>query len=307
MPQKPVIGTETGSTVSTRGIYVRDPSSGYEAAYDTEFPWWASTAESWWNVVAPAPYIAGGFVWTGFDYRGEPTPQNRWPNVSSQFGAMDSCGFPKDNYFYYRAWWQNEPVLHLFPHWNWITGQTVDVWCHTNLDQVELFLNGRSLGMRPVEPFRHVEWNVPFEPGILEARGYRNGILVLSDRRETTNDPAQIVLRADRERLAADGEDVAVISVQILDARGIAHPTANNLVSFAIAGPGRIIGVGNGDPRSHEPDKALQRAAFNGLCMVLVQTTKDSGDIRLRATAAGLLPATLALPAVAARIRPCVA
>ncbi|HWD49965.1 MAG TPA: beta-galactosidase GalA [Rhizomicrobium sp.] len=307
MPQKPVIGTETGSTVSTRGVYVRDPSSGYEVAYDTEFPWWASTAESWWKVVAPAPYIAGGFVWTGFDYRGEPTPQNRWPNVSSQFGIMDMCGFPKDNYFYYRAWWQDEAVLHLFPHWNWSGGQTVNVWCHTNLDQIELFVNGREIGARDVARFSHLEWNVPFEPGILEARGYRAGVMVLSEKRETTGEPAQIQLSADRTSIDADGEDVAVITVQIADAQGRAHPTAGNLVFFALSGPGRIIGVANGDPRSHEPDTALRRAAFNGLCMVLVQATKTAGDITLRATAPGLAPATLTWTAAPARPRPFVA
>jgi len=307
IPQKPVMGTETGSTVSTRGVYVRDPSSGYEVAYDTEFPWWASTAESWWNVVAPAPYIAGGFVWTGFDYRGEPTPQNRWPNVSSQFGIMDSCGFPKDNYFYYRAWWQDEPVLHLFPHWNWRAGQTVNVWCHSNLDRIELFVNGRSIGARDVPRFNHAEWNVLFEPGILEARGYRNGMMVLSETCETTGEPAQIRLSADRAHIAADGEDVSVIAVQIADAESRAHPTASNLVSFAISGPGKIIGVGNGDPRSHEADKAPQRAAFNGLCMVLVQATKDVGDIAVRATASGLTAATLTLTAAPASSRPFVA
>jgi beta-galactosidase len=302
MPQQPIVCTETASTVSTRGVYVRDPASGYCVAYDTEHPRWASTAEEWWNIVAKAPYISGGFAWTGFDYRGEPTPFNRWPNVSSQFGILDLCGFPKDNFHYYKAWWQDAPVLHLFPHWNWRAGDTVKVWCHSNLDRVELFLNGQSLGPRDVVPCNHVEWDVPFAPGVIQARGYRNGAVVLSERRETTGDAAQIVLGADRMVIRADGEDVAVVTAMIADAQGRMVPDANHLVSFTVSG-GSIIGVGNGDPRSHEPDKATQRAAFNGLCMALVQATKRPGAITLRATAPGLSSAALTIVAAPARPR----
>ncbi|MEI9994350.1 MAG: beta-galactosidase GalA [Rhizomicrobium sp.] len=308
-PDKPVFGSETGSTVSTRGIYLRDPASGYSAAYDTEFPWWASTAEAWWKIVAPAPYIAGGFVWTGFDYRGEPTPFNRWPNVASQFGIFDSCGFPKDNCFYYKAQWRDAPLLHLFPHWTWPgrEGQAINVWCHSNLDRVELLVNGTSAGVQDVPRYGHVEWNVPFAPGAIEARGYKGGRLVLTERRETSGPPAQIRLVPDRAALAADGEDVASVRVEIADAAGRLVPTAAHPIAFHISGPGAIIGVGNGDPRSHEPDKATQRNAFNGLCLALVQAARESGTIHLDAEAPGLAPATLALPARAARIRPFVA
>jgi beta-galactosidase len=304
-PKKCTMGTETGSTVAARGIYVRDAASGYCVAYDTEFPWWASTAEAWMSVVMPKPFIAGGFVWTGFDYRGEPTPFNQWPNVASQFGILDSCGFPKDNFFYYQAWWGKKPVLHLFPHWNWQAGQTVNVWCHSNLDSIELFLNGRSQGVRKMEPYGHVEWNVAFEPGTIEARGYKDGALMLTDKRETTGAPAQIVLTPDRSIINADGEDVAVLTVAVTDAQGRVVPTASNLVTFRASG-GALIGVGNGDPRSHEPDKASQRAAFNGLCCAIIQADKIAGDIRLEAASPGLQSAVATVTAKAARLRPAV-
>jgi beta-galactosidase len=306
-PKSIVIGTETGSTVAARGVYGRDPASGYCAAYDTEHPWWASTAAEWMSVVMPDPRIGGGFVWTGFDYRGEPTPFNVWPNVASQFGILDSCGFWKDNAHYYKAWWGTEPVLHLFPHWNWTPGQKVNVWCHSNLDTIELFLNGQSLGSRKMEPYKHVEWDVVFAPGTLEARGFKDGKLVLNAKRETVGAPAQIVLKTDRAAIAADGEDVSVVAVEIADAEGRTVPTANDLVSFKISGAGALIGVGNGDPRSHESDKAPQRAAFNGLCAAIVQAGKTPGDIRIEASAPGLKSATLVVTAKPAKLRPAVA
>ncbi|GAA0529373.1 beta-galactosidase [Rhizomicrobium palustre] len=295
MPQKPLIGSETASTVSTRGVYVRDPKSGYCVAYDTEFPSWASSAETWMRAAMTHSYISGGFVWTGFDYRGEPTPFNRWPNVSSQFGILDTCGFAKDNTYYYKAWWGSEAVLHLFPHWNWTVGQKVNVWCHSNLDMVELFLNGTSLGQRKVEPLKHVEWDVVFAPGKLEARGYKNGQLVLTAVRETAGAPAQIRLSCDRQALKGDRADAAMVAVEILDAQGRLVPDANNLVRFKVEGAGAVIGVGNGDPRSHEADKADSRAAFNGLCAAVVQAGVAAGALRIEASSPGLQSASLSL------------
>jgi beta-galactosidase len=308
-PGKPVVGTETGSTVCTRGIYTRDDVKGYVPAYDTDFPWWASTAEAWWSFVAPRAFIAGGFVWTGFDYRGEPTPFNRWPNVSSQFGILDTCGFPKDNWFYYRAWWSEEPLLHLLPHWNWAgrEGQPIPVWCHTNLARVELFLNGQSQGARDVERNRHVEWQVAYAPGVLEARGVTRDGTELTARRETTGAPAAIRLKPDRATIGADGEDVVVIAAEIVDAQGRIVPTAGNRVAFELSGPGKIIGVGNGDPTSHEPDKAAARRAFNGMCVAILQATKMPGSIRVDATSLGLASASAAIDAVPTIVRPFVA
>lgn len=302
-PSIPVIGSESGSTVSTRGEYARDEAKSYVPAYDTDHPWWATTAEKWWSHAADRPWMAGGFIWTGFDYRGEPTPFNRWPSISSHFGALDTCGFPKDNYFYYRAWWRAEPLLHLLPHWNWEgrEGQSIAVWAHSNCDRVELFLNGKSQGARDVVANHHVEWSVPYAPGVLEAHGYKGGKLVLRQRRETAGPAAALRLTADRPTLlktglAADGQDVAILKVEVLDAKGRPVPRAADLVSFAIAGPGQVIGVGNGNPTSHEPDLANQRQTFNGLCQAIVRTRRgEAGELRVTASAPGLKSASVSL------------
>jgi beta-galactosidase len=306
MPRQPIYGSETGSTVCTRGEYARDDARHILPAYDREHPWWATTAEFWWTIIAEQPFNAGGFIWTGFDYRGEPTPFNQFPSISSYFGVMDTCGFPKDNFYYYRAWWSQEPVLHLFPHWNWEgrEGQEIEVWCHTNLDRVELFLNGAPLGVRDVQRNRHVEWRVPYAPGTLEARGYKNGALVETVRRETAGAATRLVLSADRSAIAGDGEDCAVVTVQVVDAQGRPVPRADNEISFAIRGPGVVIGVGNGNPTSLEPDKASSRRAFNGLCMAIVQARKTAGRLRITASAPGLAPSTLTIAAARSRARP---
>ena len=211
--------------MSTRGIYATDEARGYVPAYDVGAMPWSSTAEAWWSMFATRRWLAGGFVWTGFDYRGEPTPYG-WPCISSHFGLLDTCGFLKDNAWYYKAWWGDAPVLHLFPHWNWSgrEGQEIEVWCHTNLERVELFLDGRSLGTRDVARNSHVMWKVPYAPGRLEARGSSAGRVVLTDARETTGAPARIVLRPDRVQVAADREDVSVIAADIVDAQGRARP-----------------------------------------------------------------------------------
>ncbi|HET9710817.1 MAG TPA: beta-galactosidase GalA, partial [Pyrinomonadaceae bacterium] len=229
--QLPSVGTETESSFFTRGIYVNEKEKGYVSAYDVNFPGYANGTEGWWKVYASRPFVSGGFMWTGFDYRGEPSPYG-WPCISSHFGAMDTCGFAKDIFFYYQSWWGSKPVLHLFPHWNWSgkEGQQIDVWCYSNLDSVELFLNSASLGSKRVEVNSHVEWKVPFTLGVLEARGSKNGEVVLTDRRETTGTPSKLVAHADRSRLAADGEDVSVITVGVADSRGRLVPTALNEV-----------------------------------------------------------------------------
>lgn len=303
-PDRPIIGTETGSTVATRGIYRRDPTSGYCAAYDTEHPRWATTAEEWLKVIGPVPHLPGGFVWTGFDYHGEPTPFNRWPNVVSQFGILDLCGFPKDNFFYYKAWWGTEPVLHLLPHWNWRDGETVNIWCHSNLDAVELFVNSKSLGVQKVPRFGHVEWNANFAPGTIEARGFKNGKVVLTDQRKTTGAPARITLATDHGGLRADGEDVAVITAALEDSAGRVVPMASDSICFTVTGAARIIGSGNGDPCSHELDTATTRSAFNGLCMALLQSNGTTGPVVINATAPGLTSASLPLQSLATKLAP---
>jgi beta-galactosidase len=305
-PDQPLWGAETASTVCTRGIYANDTERGYVADYDLNFPPWASTAETWWSLYAVRPWLAGGFAWTGFDYRGEPTPY-AWPCINSHFGIMDMCGFPKNIYYYYQAWWTDKDVLHLSPHWNWPgrEGQVIDVWCHSNCDSVELFLNGRSLGRRDMPRYSHLEWKVPYEPGVLSAKGWRGGRVVTA-RVETTGDPVSLRLEPDRASARADGEDVVVFTVSALDGLGRSVPVADNLVRFAVSGPGRIVGVGNGDPSSHEPDKYLQgpwqRHLFNGLCQVIVQTTRETGSLALTASSEGLQPAAVSVPVEPGRV-----
>ena len=309
-PKMPTVGSEMGSEYFTRGIYANDKEKGYVSAYDVNHPGYTTIAERWWKTFDERVFLSGGFTWTGFDYRGEPSPYG-WPCISSHFGAMDTCGFPKDIFFYYQSWWGAEPVLYLFPHWNWSgkEGEHIDVWCYTNVDSVELFLNGQSLGSKRVERNSHVEWKAKYTPGAIEARGSQDGKVVLTEKRETTGVPARILLHPDRERISADGEDVSIVTVEVVDARDRLVPVASNEVTFRLAGPGRLIGVGNGDPSCHEPDKPTspveaKRSAFNGLCMALVQALKQAGDIRIETTASGLETASVKIAAQPAKIRP---
>jgi beta-galactosidase len=188
------------------------------SSYDLNHTDWSELAEQWWKFYAQREWLAGGFAWTGFDYRGEPTPYG-WPSVNSQFGIVDTCGFPKDNYFYYKAWWGAVPVLHLLPHWNWEQrkGELISVWAHSNLEEVELFLNGITQGKQKVPLLGHVEWSVKYEPGVLEVRGTRAGTVVLTDRRETTGSPTELRITSDRMEIDADGQDIAVLRVEALD------------------------------------------------------------------------------------------
>ncbi len=284
-PTRPLLGSETASTVSTRGIYITDKLRNWVSAYDLNRPPWAELASVWWQFYAARPFLPGGFAWTGFDYRGEPTPYG-WPSINSQFGIVDMCGFPKDNYYYYKAWWGKQPVLHLFPHWNWEQrlGEEVPVWVHSNLDEVELFLNGASQGRQRVKPLTHLQWSVKYAPGTIEARGYKNGKLALTQRRETTGKPASIRLTPDRATINADGQDLAIIRVEMLDAQGRHIPTATEMIHFKISGAGALLGVGNGDPNSHESDKAPQRSLFSGLAQLIVQAGTTPGVITVEAS-----------------------
>jgi beta-galactosidase len=308
-PQQPLIGTETASLVSTRGIYVTDPKHNWVSGYDENSKEkrvsWASSAEDWWKVYGDRDYLAGGFAWTGFDYRGEPTPYG-WPSTSSQFGIMDLCGFPKDEYFYYKTWWTKEPVLHVLPHWNWGNpGDPIRVWVYSNLDSVELFVNGKSLGSKPVTHLGHLEWPaVAYEPGVLEARGTKGGKVVLTERRETTGKPAALRLSADRAVINANGEDVSILKLEVLDGQGRVVPTACIKARFTLTGDGRLLGLGNGDPNSLELDKQLEHSTFNGLAQAIVQASRRSGAITLVAESAGLRSASITITAKAARLRP---
>ncbi|MGA7522818.1 MAG: beta-galactosidase GalA [Acidobacteriaceae bacterium] len=307
-PEKPVIGTETVSAVGTRGIYITDPHKGYVGSYDPYTTTGRASAEGWWRFCDAQPWLAGGFVWTGFDYRGEPSPY-QWPNISSQYGIIDTCGFPKDSFFYYQSWWTSKPVLHLFPHWNWsgYEGKEIAVWVYSNLDRVELFHNGRSLGSQQVKKNQHLAWNVAYAPGAIEARGYKADKVVMTTRRETTGPAAKLVITADRREVNADGQDVAMFAVAVHDAQGRVVPIADNEVTFQITGPGKLIGVGNGDPTDHASDKGVSRKAFSGLCMAVVQSAKQSGSITVQAASPGLVPATVTIGAREISLRPQIA
>ncbi|HEY5345671.1 MAG TPA: beta-galactosidase GalA [Verrucomicrobiae bacterium] len=255
-PDQPNVGTEQASTVSTRGIYTNDKKRGYVSAYDDNAPSWATTTERWWSYFADRPWLSGGFVWTGFDYRGEPTPYG-WPCINSHFGVLDTCGFPKDNFYYYQSWWTTNTVLHLLPHWNWPgkEGQEIRVDALSNCKEVELFLNGQSLGKQTMKRNSKLSWQVKYAPGTLSAKGFDDAGKVIAETKvETTGEPAAVQLTPNRATINADGEDVSVITVSVTDAQGRIVPVAGNKINFAIEGAGKILGVGNGDPSCHEPD-----------------------------------------------------
>lgn len=292
-PTQPILGTEMGSTVTTRGIYEKDSVRAYVPDQDITAPWWASTAETWWTLAADNDFWLGGFIWTGFDYRGEPTPY-KWPNISSHFGIMDACGFPKNIYYYYQSWWTDKDVLHISPHWNWKgkEGQPIEVWVNTNADNVELFLNGKSLGKKDMPRNSHLKWTVNYEPGTLEAVAYKKG-RKLTKKVETTGDPYEIVVLPYKTTMLGDGKDAVVINISVVDRQGREVPDANHLIKFSLTGDGNIIGVGNGDPSSHEPDKYLvdtawQRRLFNGKAQVIIQAGKTAGTLHFEAKAEGL-------------------
>ena len=298
-PGQPIIGTEMGSTVTTRGELDKDSIRGYVPDQDIIAPWWASRAEEWWKLAATSDFWLGGFIWTGFDYRGEPTPY-KWPNINSHFGVMDVCGFPKNIYYYYQSWWTDKDVLHISPHWNhrneW--GQPkklIDVWVNSNADNVELFLNGKSLGKKDMPRNGHLQWKVEFEPGKLEAIAYKNGRR-LSSKVETTVEPFEVVLTPNKTTMLADGKDATIMNVSVVDREGREVPDANNMIYFKVEGDAKIIGVGNGDPSSHEADKCTdglwQRSLFNGKCQVIIQSGKKPGIFKVEASAKNLVAAS---------------
>ncbi|MDP0498845.1 MAG: beta-galactosidase GalA [Verrucomicrobiota bacterium JB022] len=253
-PQQIIVGTEETTIQATRGIYVDAPALAHQAPREDGSS--GGNAITGWQHYAARDYAAGVFYWTGFDYRGEPTPFG-WPAVLSQFGILDNCGFPKDSFYYLRAWWQNEPVLHVFPHWNWPgrEGETIEISAYSNCDEVELLVNGESQGRQAMPRNGFLSWNVVYAPGELVLRGYNGGKLAMEERRPTTGPAATVKLLADRLTMPADPQATAVIAVGVHAADGYLVPTADHLVRFSLTGPGRIVGVGNGNPSSHEPEQ----------------------------------------------------
>jgi len=305
-PGKIFIGTETTSALETRGFYqmpsdsirrwpIRGSNTGKMnadntvSAYDNVSAPWGSTHEETWKVIKKYDFLSGMFIWTGFDYLGEPTPYS-WPSRSSYFGIIDLAGFPKDVYYMYQSEWTNKTVLHIFPHWNWEPGKVVDIWVYYNhADEVELFLNGKSLGIKKkTGDDLHVMWRIPFEPGTLKAVSRKDGKVVLTREIHTAGQPAKIELTADRKNIKANGKDLSFIAVKILDKDGNVVPNADNLVKFKINGEAFIASVDNGDPVSHDPFKADYRKAFHGLALAIVQANEKAGVINFTATADGL-------------------
>ena len=317
-PDWPLVGTETWGGSATRGLYEPDVMlgdtcrhtqidwlderyRGFASAYGTTATPWGYTIEETWQDCATRPFLSGTFLWTGFDYRGEIFPY-AWPAVITRFGILDYCGFYKEVAHYLRAWWRPEdPHIFLMPHWDWQgrEGQPITVRCYANCHAVELALNGESLGRQVMPENGKLEWTVPYQPGQLVATGYdpAGNVLVIAERRTTTG-PARLEVTAHRQTLAADGEDVAVVDVAIVDGSGAICPRANHLVVFEVSGPARILGVANGDPLSHEPDKFTnQRRAYHGLCQVLVQSTGEAGEVKVTASSWGLTPGVIQISA----------
>jgi beta-galactosidase len=310
-PGKKYILSETTSSLHTRGEY-NMPSgvirrwSGDEkrdnsprnadytcSAYDNCSAPWGSTHEETLLPMKKYDYLTGIFVWTGFDYLGEPTPYS-WPARSSYFGIVDLAGFPKDVYYLYQSEWTSKPVLHILPHWNWKQGDTIDVWAYSNAPEVELFLNGKSLGTaKKAADKLHFEWKTIFEPGTLKAVSKANGKEILTSEIKTAGTPAKIVITADRKAIKANGVDLSFVTVKIADKDGNMVPKADNLVQFDISGEGAIVGVDNGNPVSHESFKAKKRKAFNGLCLAVIQSTGKPGTITVKAASEGLEPAEI--------------
>ncbi len=252
-------GTEEGSTVATRGVYANNIANHERAAYDEKQNATSLSIEEGWKHYAARPYLGGMFIWTGFDYRGEPTPYG-YPSTGSYFGMLDQCGFAKDDVYYLRSWWMDQPVIHILPHWNWAgkEGQEIPVWVYSNADEVELFLNNKSMGKKSMERNGHLTWSVLYSPGTLRAVGTTKGKPAITDLVKTTGEGASVNLAANVKSIKADKEDLAVITVNLKDKNGLHVPTAANEISFSIQGPGKIIGVGNGNPTSLEPDQFIE-------------------------------------------------
>jgi len=313
IPGKKFIASETVSALATRGYYDM-PSDSIRrwpkrwdlpfnegnpdntcSSYDNCSAPWGSTHEETLKILNKHEFISGQYIWTGFDYLGEPTPYS-WPSRSSYFGIVDLAGFPKDAFYLYQSEWTDKPVLHVFPHWNWKEGDIIDVWAYTNCEEVELFLNDESLGAKKKNgDDLHLMWRVQFKSGTLKAVGKNNGKEILTAEIKTAGTPAKIILEPDRSTINADGSDLSFVTVKILDDKGTLVPYADNLVNFSITGEGKIAGVDNGLQTSMESFKTNHRKAFNGKCLVVVQSSEKTGEIKLTASSEGLKEASVVI------------
>jgi beta-galactosidase len=309
-PGKIFIAAETVSGLQTRGEYmfpsdklirwgdeqnpvIKSPMDFTCSSFDQISTPWGSTHEETMKLFKKNDFVSGMFVWTGFDYLGEPTPYY-WPARSSYFGIIDMAGFPKDVYYLYQSEWTSKPVLHVFPHWNWKENQLTDVWCYYNCaDEVELFLNNQSLGIKKkANDALHVMWRIPFKPGTLRAISRKAGKTVLTKEIRTTGEPVKLMLTVDKSSVRFNENELAFLSVKVVDAVGNIVPKADHLISFTTSSNATIAGVDNGNPISHERFKASSRKAFHGLALVVVKPV-EKGTVKITATAPGLTSSTL--------------
>ena len=297
-PTWKIVGTEETTGCGTRGWYFKDEKyPGRMVSLNRTMEQnYENIIERGWKFYDERPWAAGLFYWTGFDYRGEPNPLS-YPAHDSEFGILDYCGFPKDEAYYLKSWWTDEPVLHIFPHWNLQghEGEEVEVWAYSNCDEVELTINGKKLGRQPMPRNGHLKWKAVYQPGRVEATGYKNGKRILTKTIETTKAAAKVVLKADRQQIAADGQDMAIVNIELHDQKGRFVPNACPVLTFCLEGDANIIGCGNGDPSylgSDHPDKqpchTFSIPAFNGRAQVLIQSGKLPSTVTLKCTADGL-------------------
>jgi beta-galactosidase len=313
-PGEKIVAVENMSALATRGYYempsdsIRRWPEAHEAplkganaysmvsSYDHVSAYWGSTHEETLREFYRNDFLAGVFVWTGYDYLGEPVPYT-WPARSSYFGVVDLAGFQKDAYFLYQSIWTDKPVLHLFPHWNWKPDQIIDIWAYyNNADEVELFMNGKSLGIKSKkEDEFHVMWRVKYKPGSIKAVSRKDGRTILEKEIETADKPAKIELVADRKVIKSDGKDLSFVTAKIVDKNGVMIPDADNLINFKIGGMGKIVATDNGYQASQVPFRTNTRKAFNGKCLVIIQSTTSKGVMTLNAESEDLLSAKISI------------
>lgn len=312
-PGKPFLFTESVSSFATRGFYQMPSDSVIKAPKEWWIPYtdpsfmcssydncrasWGNLHEETWDLIKHTPFVSGEYIWTGFDYIGEPTPYG-FPARSSYFGIIDLAGFPKDIYYMYQSEWTDKPVLHLFPHWNWIPGQKIDMWCYYNkADEVELYINGISQGVRRKENEHqyHVVWPVTFQPGSVTVVARKSGKEIGRQTINTAGAPDHIRLISDRDVLNTDGKSLAFITVEIVDKDGNLCPNADSQIFFTVQGPAKIAGVDNGNQTSMERFKANNRKAFFGKCLVVLQSANTSGTIQLTANSVDLKDGSITL------------
>ena len=310
---KKFIATETTSSLNSRGVYDMPSDSiriwpvhwdipFYEgnpdntcSSYDNCRTPWGSTHEATWKLIKKHDYLSGFYIWTGFDYLGEPTPY-QWPSRSSYFGIIDLAGFPKDIYYMYQSEWADKDVLHIFPHWNWTAGQTIDVVAYTNFDEVELFINDKSQGSKSkLNDEVSIYWRVQYEPGKLKAIGRRANGEVKVTELFTAGKPAKIVLKADRSQINADGKDLSFVTIEVIDENNHIVPNANNRIEFEVSENIKIAGVDNGDQTNHDSFQSNSCKAFNGKCLVILKSGEVPGKAFIKAHSNGLVSATLGL------------